>query len=219
MMADKKTTIIHPNKSRRMILTGAALLTLSGMAPVLAGSRCLSTPSQPEGPFYPLRWPEQNQQDLTFSGKARGESFFLQGKVMDADCTPIAHALVELWQANTYGRYRHARDNHNKAMIDPDFYGLGRVKTNTDGEFEFKTIIPGSYEAGPEWQRPPHLHFKVWLNNEKRVITQMYFADNPLNNDDLILGQLSSAEQQRVVVSLGKSRAEKKGTFNIYTAS
>lgn len=214
-----KTKVESPDKTRRIILTGAALLTLSSVTPALAGSRCMSTPLQPEGPFYPLRWPEQHRQDLTFSGKALGESFILEGQVMGEDCMPLANALVELWQANTYGRYRHARDNRNGAKIDPNFYGLGRVKTNSKGEFEFKTIIPGSYAAGPAWQRPPHLHFKVWVNNKKRIITQMYFEDNPLNNDDLILAQLSSAEQSRVIIPLRNTRAERKGVFNLYTAS
>ena len=219
MTKPDKKIIEYPDKTRRLILTGATMLTLSGVTPVLAASRCLSTPSQPEGPFYPLRWPEQNRQDLTFSGKALGETFVLQGQVMDSDCRPVANALVELWQANTFGRYRHRRDDRNRAKIDTNFYGLGRVKTNSKGEFEFKTIIPGSYAAGPAWQRPPHLHFKVWFNNRKRIITQMYFADNPLNNDDLILGQLSPVEQEQVIIPLRNTKAERKGRFNLYTSS
>jgi len=219
MKKTDKTKLKKPDKTRRMIITSTALLALSGVMPVLAASRCISTPSQPEGPFYPLQWPEQHRQDLTFSGKASGESIVIQGQVMNNDCTPVANALVELWQANTHGRYRHVRDNKNNAQIDPNFYGLGRIKTNKKGEYEFKTIMPGSYAAGPGWQRPPHLHFKVLVNNKKRIVTQMYFVDNPLNNSDLLLAQLSSTVQERVIIPLRKTKAESKGVFNLYISN
>ena len=135
---------------------------------------------------------------------------------MDTDCTPIADAVVEMWQANRWGRYRHPRDNRNASPIDPNFYGLGRVKTKKNGQFEFRTIKPGSYAASRDWQRPPHLHFRVRVNRDTKVTTQMYFADEPLNDPDLILNNLTSAEQSNVIVPFSKTKGLSTGNFHLH---
>ncbi len=204
------------NRKRRLLLKSMAAYAIAGASQTWANERCDLTPPQPEGPFYPFRWPDQNRTDLTFAGKALGEIIILKGQLRDADCTPAKNALVELWQANHHGRYRHSRDNRNRAPLDPSFYGLGRVKTDHNGLFEFKTIIPGSYAAGPGWQRPPHLHFKVWHRNNVKFITQMYFADEPLNQSDLILNQIPENERHRVIVPFRETKGIKKGTFKLH---
>jgi protocatechuate 3,4-dioxygenase beta subunit len=208
--------MISVNTRRRLWLKGAAAYFVGGIPYALAAKRCLKTPKQTEGPFYPLQWPDQNNVDLTKGGRAQGEIIVVRGSVLDTDCAPIANAIVDVWQANRWGRYRHPKDSRNASPIDPHFYGLGRVKTQKSGEFVFKTIKPGSYAVGPNWQRPPHLHFKVWVNRETKVTTQMYFADEPLNDPDLIINSLSTAERSNVIVPFSKTKGISSGVFHLH---
>jgi protocatechuate 3,4-dioxygenase beta subunit len=120
--------------------------------------------------------------------RALGQLLEIKGKVMDEDGSPIAGAVIELWQANAAGRYVHKMDDH-KAPLDPNFIGQGRLVTNEAGEYEFFTIKPGGYPVLPSgwWWRPPHIHFSIlsvsWLD---RYMTQVFFPGEPLNETDLL---------------------------------
>ena len=94
-------------------------------------------------------------------------------------------ARVELWQANTHGRYTHPSDT-NPAPLDPNFEGFAIQDTDAEGRYRFKTIKPGAYPATANWMRPPHLHFEV-TGKINRMITQMYFPGEALNDKDLLL--------------------------------
>ena len=104
----------------------------------------------------------QNDLDLTAHGTGAplGEKIVVAGRVLDEDGKPVRNSLVEVWQCNAAGRYRHARDNH-PAPIDPNFGGAGRTMTDADGRYEFTTIKPGAYPWGnhPNAWRPAHIHF------------------------------------------------------------
>jgi len=108
---------------------------------------------------------------------------------------------VEIWQANTHGRYTHPSD-HNPAPLDPNFEGFAVVTTDARGRYRIKTIKPGAYPAGPDARmRPSHIHFDVTVKSN-RLVTQLYFAGEPLNDKDPFL-QGTGAGKERLIVRLG----------------
>ena len=111
-----------------------------------------------------------------------GERIIVHGHVLDENGRPVRNALVEVWQANAGGRYRHKRDQYI-APIDPNFGGCGRVLTDDEGHYVFRTIKPGPYpwrNRVNDW-RPAHIHYSVFASGfAQRLITQMYFAGDPL---------------------------------------
>src|SRR5712691_2143412 len=106
------------------------------------------------------------------------------GRVVNVQGQPLKGARVELWQANTHGRYTHPSDT-NPAPLDPNFEGFAVQDTDAEGRYRFKTIKPGAYPATANWMRPPHLHFDM-TGKINRVITQMYFPGEPLNDKDIL---------------------------------
>ena len=183
-------------------LTGAAYSDASAKNESTALVPGKTTPAQTEGPFYPVHHQIDRDADLTFiegrEGRAKGTYINVLGRVMAADGIPLPKTTVEIWQANTYGRYRHVRDP-NPAELDPDFQGWGITKTDAQGFYRFLTVVPGAYPAGPGWMRPPHIHFKIMSTGYAALTTQMYFPGNAYNDSDLILKSLSSIEQQLVI--------------------
>ena len=115
-------------------------------------------------------------------GEPIGERILVHGRVLDEDARPVAGTLVEIWQANAGGRYRHARDTH-LAPLDPHFGGCGRAITGEEGAYVFRTVKPGAYpwrNGGNDW-RPAHIHFSVFGHSfAQRLVTQMYFEGDPL---------------------------------------
>ena len=112
---------------------------------------------------------------------AIGERIMVHGRVLDEAARPVPNALVEVWQANAGGRYRHKKDAY-LAPLDPNFGGCGRCVTDEDGNYSFKTIRPGPYpwpNGGNDW-RPAHIHFSIFGSGfAHRLITQMYFEGDP----------------------------------------
>jgi protocatechuate 3,4-dioxygenase beta subunit len=131
--------------------------------------------------------------DLTknavINGEPIGERIIVVGRVLDEDNHPVRNALVEIWQANSTGRYVHKRDQHD-APLDPNFRGAGRVITNENGEYRFTTIKPGAYpwlNHDNAW-RPAHIHLSVFGTAFiSRLVTQMYFPGDPLHALDPIM--------------------------------
>lgn len=160
------------------------------------------TPRQTQGPFYPDKEQADKDYDLTRiqgrTNSAQGEVIIVQGSIKDTDGSAIDGALVEIWQANTWGRYRHERDP-NSAPLDPDFQGWSQIAADANGYYGFKTIKPGTYPAGPGWTRPPHIHFKVSSPGNVALTTQMYFPDHPLNREDLILKSVPPDQQIMII--------------------
>jgi protocatechuate 3,4-dioxygenase beta subunit len=117
------------------------------------------------------------------SGKsAIGERIIVHGKVQDERARPVPGCLIEVWQANAGGRYRHANEKY-LAPLDPDFGGCGRMLTDSQGNYRFSTIRPGPYPwpNGPNDWRPAHIHFSLFGQAfVQRLITQMYFEGDPL---------------------------------------
>jgi protocatechuate 3,4-dioxygenase beta subunit len=121
--------------------------------------------------------------------RAVGQLIQISGRITDEDGSPMPGAVLEIWQANSAGKYVHDGDRH-PAPIDPNFTGEGRLVTDADGQFQFFSIKPGAYpvlESG-WWWRPPHIHFSIlgrnWMD---RFVTQIFFPGEPLNETDLLL--------------------------------
>jgi protocatechuate 3,4-dioxygenase beta subunit len=136
--------------------------------------------------------------DLAGHGDKRaiGQLIHLRTRVVDEDGAPVAGAVLEVWHCNAAGKYIHPNDSHD-APADPNFYGAARLVTGDSGLVELRTIKPAAYpvpDAGP-WWRPPHVHFsvwgRVWLS---RLVTQMFFPGEPLNEGDAVLNAIRDPE-------------------------
>ena len=153
------------------------------------GTRRHRTPDQILGPYFPTGDTPAPQVDLTSvkgaGGLAQGEIIEVTGRVLNLDGEPICGVPVTIWQANTFGRYLHVNDP-NPAPLDPNFVGCVGIQSDSAGTYRIKTVKPGAYPAGPDWMRPPHIHFEIHGRFE-RLITQMYFPDEPLNACDRLL--------------------------------
>jgi protocatechuate 3,4-dioxygenase beta subunit len=147
------------------------------------------TPDQILGPYFPTGHTPAAQADLTqvrgSAALARGEIIEITGRVLNIDGEPVRGIPVTIWQANTFGRYVHVNDP-NPVPLDPHFVGCVGIRSGSDGAYRVKTVKPGGYPAGPDWTRPPHIHFEIHGQFE-RLITQMYFPGEPLNACDRLL--------------------------------
>ena len=146
-----------------------------------------STPSEETGPRFGhgVIGPLDNNLVLNFAtdgSPAIGERILVHGQVLDEFARPVPNTLIEIWQANAGGRYRHIKDTY-LAPLDPNFGGCGRTLTDDQGRYQFLTIRPAAYpwpNRGNEW-RPMHIHFSVFGHSfGQRLITQMYFEGDPL---------------------------------------
>lgn len=191
---------IEKGISRRRV-SGMSLavggLAFSGAASSVLAQALKRTPGEILGPFYPVLKPLDQDADLTIisgiSERAQGQVLHLMGRVLNLKGEPVPGARVEIWQANTHGRYDHPSDR-NPAPLDPNFQGFAVQFTDAEGRYRFKTIKPGAYPANPDWMRPPHVHFEV-MGKSNRLVTQMYFPGEPLNEKDLLLQGLRSNKE------------------------
>lgn len=156
------------------------------------------------GPLFGEGAVQPGDADLTLGpgGEAVGQRIVVAGRVLDANGRPLPRTLVEVWQANASGRYHHGRDQW-PGSLDPNFTGGGRVLTDADGSYRFLTVKPGAYPWGNHanaW-RPAHIHFSLFGRSfTQRLVTQMYFPDDPLFFQDPILGAIADpAARQRLV--------------------
>lgn len=143
------------------------------------------TPDQILGPFYPLSLKPTTSGDLTKKGKAEGQVLYVTGRVLSTAGKPVAGAKIEIWQANSKGRYRHPNDDSDQPL-DPNFSGYAELTSGKDGSYRLKTIKPASYQTSPGNFRPAHLHFCVTSKREQ-LTTQMYFDGDKYNDSDPFL--------------------------------
>ena len=151
--------------------------------------------------------PHDNDLLLNYAhaGEPIGERTIVHGHVRDECGRPVPGTLVEVWQANAGGRYRHKNDTYF-APIDPNFGGCGRTITDGGGYYAFRTVKPGAYPFRNQvnsW-RPAHIHFSIFGSGfAQRLVTQMYFEGDPLIPHDSILKTIpDEAARQRLVALL-----------------
>jgi protocatechuate 3,4-dioxygenase beta subunit len=143
--------------------------------------------------------------DLTaqHAGEPHGQRIIVEGRVLDGDGRPIPRVLVEVWQANAAGRYRHPGDQH-PAPLDPNFTGRGRCETDERGRYKFVTVKPGAYpwkNHSNAW-RPAHIHFSmIGQSLGERLVTQMYFPDDPLFFQDPIFNAVTDPRARSQMIA------------------
>jgi len=152
-----------------------------------SGHTCPFTPEATVGPFYPGAFLTDTPQDLwtvapLVAHRPQGQPIVVVARFLDAVNRPVPSLVVEFWQANAHGRYRHPLDR-STAPLDPQFDGFARLRTGDDGTVRFNTIKPGAHAV----QRAPHLRLTIFASGIDRLVTQIFFDDEPLNATDPVL--------------------------------
>jgi protocatechuate 3,4-dioxygenase alpha subunit len=148
------------------------------------------------GPFFPPRYVDAGANDLTMfeSRKAKGEAIEVLGRVTQEDGSPLENLLVEIWQADAGGIFRHPADPRH-AGADPNFLGWGRAATDRNGGYRFRTVRPGAPEG-----RAPHVNFMVMFSGLMRILkTTLYFQDERSNDADPVLSSVSSGRKELLI--------------------
>lgn len=175
------------NTRRGALQHGLAATALVALPALWLGPRARQpaerrlTPSQTEGPYYPVRLPDDHDADLLRSGARRyqhGQPTWLEGQVTDPAGQPLRGAAVEIWQCDHNGRYHHPGDGN---QADPNFQGFGRVSVDAQGRYRFRTLRPVTYGG-----RAPHIHLKVRLGSRELLTTQVYVQGEPRNERDML---------------------------------
>jgi protocatechuate 3,4-dioxygenase, beta subunit len=199
--------------SRRTLAAAAAAV----FAPTLwIGARAqpapprVATPSQTEGPFYPVELPRDSDNDLLQNGSLAyrgGQPAWIDGLVLDLQGRPVRGAAVEIWQCDEGGHYHHPGDG-NRA--DAAFQGFGKASVDADGGFRFRTIRPVPYSG-----RTPHVHVKVRLGARELLTTQLYVAGDPGNDRDFLWRNLAPQDRAAVTVPFRRSADGWQASFPI----
>jgi protocatechuate 3,4-dioxygenase, beta subunit len=185
--------------SRRSVLLYAGTTTAAVVAPkVLAAAELVATPGQTEGPFYPVEFPPDMDNDLVRvtgqAARAVGQMIHVSGQVLDTRGQPKPGSVVEIWQCDANGIYRHPRAA-GQGRIDHAFQGYGRTQVDEQGRYRFRTIRPVPYPG-----RTPHIHFAVHVPGQGRLVTQMYIDGEPLNARDGVLNAIRNPNARRSVI-------------------
>ncbi len=156
------------------------------------------------GPVYGESAIDPTDSDLTrqYEGEPQGQRIIVSGRVLGSDGRPLRSQLIEIWQANAAGRYRHDVDTHD-APLDPNFGGAGRALTDENGEYRFVTIEPGAYPWKNHYNgwRPRHIHMSLFGRDfTERVVTQMYFPGDPLMDIDPIFQSIPDGAARESVI-------------------
>lgn len=183
-------------------LSGAAVLGISSFLRAIAAEAPVPTPQQTPGPFYPLRYPDDSDNDLVHvAGHAKpamGTVLRVAGRILDRAGQPLAVTRVEIWQCDAAGRYHNVQDGGGGRPRDDNFQGFGRTLTDGEGNYSFLTIRPVPYPG-----RTPHIHFAVAAPGLPPLTTQMYVEGEQLNESDPVLQAVRDpAARARLIVPL-----------------
>ena len=173
------------------------------LAPIRA-PQTLTEVTGPAGVWDRLMGPAAADLTAQQKGEPLGQRIVVTGRVLDENARPVPHTVIEIWQANAAGRYIHSRDNW-EAPLDPNFTGAGRVVTDAEGRYAYTTVRPGAYPWGNHknaW-RPAHIHLSLLGPAfATRLVTQMYFPDDPLIEIDPIANAVPLPYRDRMVARL-----------------
>ncbi|EJE51174.1 protocatechuate 3,4-dioxygenase beta subunit [Acidovorax sp. CF316] len=205
-------TTALPRRTVAAALVAAPALWL-GVRAQPAAAR-IATPSQSEGPFYPVRLPDDADHDLLRNGPLSyrgGQPAWVEGTVTDLAGKPVRGAQVEIWQCDEHGHYHHPGDG---GRADAAFQGFGRVTVGQDGSYRFRTIRPVPYSG-----RTPHVHFKVRLGPRELLTTQLYVAGDAGNARDVLWRNLSEAGRDAITVPFTRGADGLQARFPIVVAA
>lgn len=168
-----------------------------------------ATTSQTVGPFFSIGCDRLNQAELAGPGVA-GERVTVEGRVLDGDRKPVPDALIEVWQANSHGKYADPEDTQEKPN-EAKFQGFGRIPTDENGKFRFTTIKPGRVPGPDGALQAPHIAVSVFMRGLlRRLVTRIYFPDEPSNAIDFAL---NLADPTRRGTLIARKSKEKPGTL------
>lgn len=157
-----------------------------------------ATTSQTVGPFFSIGFTWLYRDKLAGAG-VLGEGLEISGRVFDGDGKPVPDGIVEIWQANSEGKYAHPDDPQQKS-VEKDFTGYGRVPTDNEGRFRFTTIKPGRVPAPDGKLQAPHLAISVFTRGLLcRLVTRMYFPDEPSNAEDFALNLVEAGRRHTLI--------------------
>ena len=198
-----------------MLIDRRKLFTLCGSL-IIPGISCgslIRTPWQGEGPFYPDKIPVDTDNDLVKNGdnsfEAGGKILILNGILLNPDSEPVNQVSIEIWQTDKNGVYLHS-GSFARDIMDKQFQGFGRTKTDRNGQFFFRTIVPTEYPG-----RTPHIHMKLWNEGQNVLTTQLYIHNHPQNKKDFLFQQMSLTEQRKNSMKL--IQATNKNTAELRT--
>ena len=167
----------------------------------MAGASDMSlqaTTSQTVGPYFTIGLTRLKKTDLVGPG-ASGERITIAGRVVDADGVGVQDAMLEIWQANSHGKYAHPADSQNKP-IEPGFLGYGRIPTDENGRYSFATIKPGAVPGPDGKPQAPHIAVSVFMRGLlRRLVTRIYFPDDPANAGDFVLNLVEPARRGTLI--------------------
>lgn len=179
----------------------------------------MATPKDAQGPFYPITPQKDKDADLTRvkgkNGTAKGQIIEIYGQVLDQDLNPIEDVTIDLWQANTFGKYHHPHDD-SEAPIDEHFQSWAILQSGNKGKYRFKTVMPGAYPLKSPDQRTPHIHFKISKLGYESLLTQLYFPDQALNKTDGLYTRKN--KEQQALMTAKKSEVENVLQYDIILA-
>ena len=164
----------------------------------------IQSPSQTVGPYFAqglLREGDQVFTNVLVSENTEGERIRIEGCVLDAEGQPIEDAMIEIWQANSHGRYNHPSDGQDKPL-DPEFRGHGRTYTDVKGKYFFETIKPGSVPGPDSTTQAPHINVIVFARGMlSHAFTRIYFEDEAANQNDPVLMSIDDEAQRNTLVA------------------
>jgi protocatechuate 3,4-dioxygenase alpha subunit len=168
-------------------------------APRKERARAVVSPYCTIGPFFPFAFVNDCNDLTEFQGrKARGQHIWLGGRVLEEGGRPTFHTILELWQPDAHGVFRHPLDPRH-AEADPGFYGFGRAATDAQGFYRFRTIVPGPSQEPDGTVRCPHANLTILaIGLIRRLVTTIFFPDSPAAVDDPVLSCVPEAERHRL---------------------
>ena len=199
-----------------MLVYRRTLFTLCGalIVPDISYCRLIRTPWQGEGPFYPDIIPADTDNDLVKTGDtpiaAGGKILILNGRLVTLDSQPVQGVSIEIWQTDKNGVYLHS-GSFARNTLDKKFQGFGRTKTDRNGHFSFRTIVPTEYPG-----RTPHIHMKLWREGKNILTTQLYILDHPHNKNDFLFQRMSLVEQRNNSMKLIAGKDKNRGEFQTF---
>ena len=198
----------EPITRRFAVVSGLSSVAAVLVAPKSALASLKATPPQSRGPFYPVRFPLDSDNDLVRvkgrAARALGEVSHLVGRVLDTAGKPVPGARVEIWQCDAGGVYHHPGD---AGRPDHGFQGYGRTVAGKDGGYRFRTIKPVPYPG-----RAPHIHIAVRAGGFDELVTQLYIAGHKLNGRDFIYRR-AAARGGTIMAKFGPAPSIEKGAL------
>ncbi len=167
------------------------------------------TPSQTVGPFFHYALTDDHTVSELASPQTRGQRITLRGRVLDGEGRAVPDAMIEIWQADAEGRYDHP-DDHQDRPRDPTFHGFGRCASDERGCYTFRTIKPGPVAGPGNTLQAPHILVNLFARGLlKQLVTRVYFAHEPLNDSDPVLGLVEDDGRRATLIA----NAEGDGSY------